>query len=167
LLATTKARKLSFYDTQAVHRIVPEQGGKSLFNANRWALIMSKRSISLTCIAESSILSHSGQAGEFSAHVGLVNVHKRRLVSGTMHSSSGAANRVNLPVFGKFLIGLGLMLAVVGILLWLLGQAGFTHVPGDFAFRKGRFTLFFPIATSIVLSLVLTVILNLLARTMR
>ena len=74
---------------------------------------------------------------------------------------------MNLPVLGKFLIGLGLVLGTIGIILWLVGQAGLTHLPGDIAFRKGRFSLYFPIATSVVLSIVLTLILNLLARIMR
>lgn len=71
---------------------------------------------------------------------------------------------MNLPVFGKLLIGLGVGLAILGLVLWLVGQSGLTHLPGDLVYRRGRFAFYFPIVTSIVLSVVITVILNLLAR---
>ena len=65
----------------------------------------------------------------------------------------------------RLLIVLGIALAVVGGLLLLgvriplLGR-----LPGDFTFRTGGGTVFFPLATSIVLSIVLTVLLNLFFR---
>lgn len=65
---------------------------------------------------------------------------------------------------GRTLIGLELVIVLVGagILLW--GRLGLPRLPGDFVVRRGPVTFFFPLATSILLSIVLTVILNLLIR---
>ncbi len=66
---------------------------------------------------------------------------------------------------GKVLITLGIFLVVAGLLFvfWpkipVLGK-----LPGDISFSKGGITFFFPIATSIIISLVLTIILNVVAR---
>jgi hypothetical protein len=61
----------------------------------------------------------------------------------------------------KILIVGGLTLAVLGLLLMALPKFGITlfRLPGDVVYKKGSFTLYFPIATSIVISIVLTVIL--------
>ncbi len=59
---------------------------------------------------------------------------------------------------GKFLVLTGLLLAAFGLLLWFGGS---WRLPGDILIRRGNFTFYFPLATSIVLSLVLTLILNL------
>jgi hypothetical protein len=53
------------------------------------------------------------------------------------------------------------LLAVIGGGLMLFGRF---HLPGDFAFRSGSVTIYIPIATSIILSIVLTVVLNLFFR---
>jgi len=64
-----------------------------------------------------------------------------------------------LPEFGKILLILGILFVVIGLLLMLgpkiplLGK-----LPGDFVVRRGNFTLYFPLATSILLSIVLTLI---------
>lgn len=66
----------------------------------------------------------------------------------------------------RMLIFAGILLALFGLGLWLaarLGGAGF-RLPGDFIIRRGNFTLYFPLATGIILSLVLTIILNLFLR---
>jgi DUF2905 family protein len=62
---------------------------------------------------------------------------------------------------GKLLLVFGVLLAVIGGALMLFGR---WHLPGDFTFRSGGVTVYVPIATSIILSLVLTVVLNLLFR---
>jgi DUF2905 family protein len=62
---------------------------------------------------------------------------------------------------GRILLVTGVVLAVVGGLLILLGRF---HLPGDLTFRSGGVTVYVPIATSIILSIVLTVALNLLFR---
>jgi hypothetical protein len=62
---------------------------------------------------------------------------------------------------GRLLLVFGILLAVIGGGLMLFGRF---HLPGDFTFRSGNVTLYVPIATGIILSIVLTVIVNLLFR---
>jgi hypothetical protein len=50
---------------------------------------------------------------------------------------------------------------VVGAVMMLFGRL---NLPGDFVWRRGNMTVVFPLATSIVASIVLTVLLNLLIR---
>lgn len=66
---------------------------------------------------------------------------------------------------GKLLLIAGLVLAVMGLLVLIAGQAGWSgRMPGDLVFRTGRTTVFFPIVTCLVLSVVLTIVLNLFFR---
>jgi len=60
---------------------------------------------------------------------------------------------------GKALILLGVVLVVVGA-LWTLGKwIGLGRLPGDIVIRGERSTLYFPLATSVVLSVLLSLIL--------
>lgn len=61
----------------------------------------------------------------------------------------------------KTLIALGVVLVLGGCLLLALQKVGFGRLPGDFTWRGRYGTLHLPIATSLVLSVVLTVLLNL------
>lgn len=64
---------------------------------------------------------------------------------------------------GRILLMLGISIAVVGAVLVFAGRIPvFGRLPGDVFIRRGKVSLFFPIATCIVGSVVLTVILNLL-----
>jgi hypothetical protein len=54
-----------------------------------------------------------------------------------------------------------MLLLLIGGALMLFGRFS---LPGDLTFRRGGFTLYVPIATSILLSLLLTVLLNVLFR---
>jgi len=70
---------------------------------------------------------------------------------------------------GRLLIILGIALVVVGGLVMLLGRTGLPlgRLPGDFLFRGKNSTFYFPLATSILLSVVLSAVLfliNLLKR---
>ncbi len=66
---------------------------------------------------------------------------------------------------GKILIGLGVFLLFLGVIFLLLNKiSGIGHLPGDFYFSKGNFRFYFPLATSLILSIVLTIILNLVFR---
>ncbi len=60
------------------------------------------------------------------------------------------------------------MVLIFGVLLVLIGGAlmlfGRLHLPGDLAFRRGGVTIYVPIATSIIASIVLTILVNLLFR---
>jgi uncharacterized membrane protein len=72
-----------------------------------------------------------------------------------------------LQPLGKMLMVLGALLLVVGVLVYLGGRAGLGNLPGDFAWRRGSTAVYIPIASSIVLSILLTVALNLLLRFLR
>ncbi len=62
---------------------------------------------------------------------------------------------------GRMLFFAGLVLAGIGALLWL--GKGF-RLPGDIVVERGNFTFAFPIVTCIVISIVLTIVLNLFRR---
>jgi hypothetical protein len=63
---------------------------------------------------------------------------------------------------GKLLLLFGLGIAGLGLLM-LLGVP-FGRLPGDIQVRRGNFTFYFPLATSIVLSIVLTLLFALFRR---
>jgi DUF2905 family protein len=62
---------------------------------------------------------------------------------------------------GRLLLVFGVLLVVVGGALMLFGRV---HLPGDFVFRRGGVTVYIPIATSIILSVVLTLVLSFIFR---
>jgi hypothetical protein len=62
---------------------------------------------------------------------------------------------------GRLVLVFGVLLAVIAGGLMLFGRF---NLPGDFTFRSGGATIYIPIATSIILSIILTVVLNLLFR---
>jgi len=60
---------------------------------------------------------------------------------------------------GKLFISIGIVLVVVGIVYSLLFHGnGFPKLPGDILIRRGNFTFYFPIVTSIIISVILTII---------
>ena len=62
---------------------------------------------------------------------------------------------------GRALLVLGGVLLVVGLLFTLGSRIpGVGRLPGDIVYRKGNFTFYFPLVTSVLLSLVLTAVLN-------
>ncbi len=63
---------------------------------------------------------------------------------------------------GKLLILVGLAIAGLGVLVML--GVPFGRLPGDVVVRRGSFTFYFPIVTSIVISVLLTLVLMLLRR---
>ena len=66
---------------------------------------------------------------------------------------------------GRVLVVLGAVLLVLGLLLVLGAKVpGLGRLPGDIVYRKGSFTFYFPIVTSLLLSLILTVLLSLFRR---
>ena len=62
------------------------------------------------------------------------------------------------------MIGGAVVLLVLGGLFLLLGRLGIDRLPGDLVFKRGNATLYFPVALMIVLSIVGTIILNLIFR---
>ena len=66
---------------------------------------------------------------------------------------------------GKILIAFGLLIALAGVVLLLVGRVPWIgRLPGDIHFQRGNFTFYFPLATSLLLSVVLTLILYFLGR---
>lgn len=63
---------------------------------------------------------------------------------------------------GRILIIFGIVLAVIGAAIYFGGRIGIGRLPGDIVYKKGNFTFYFPLVTSILLSIVLTIIFNLL-----
>lgn len=62
--------------------------------------------------------------------------------------------------FGKVLIVIGLILAAVGLLLVLGGKIPWIgRLPGDFLYKGKNVTFYFPLATSILVSIILSLIL--------
>jgi hypothetical protein len=65
----------------------------------------------------------------------------------------------------KILIGFGLVSLILGLLFLVLSRFfPIGHLPGDFYYQRGNFVFYFPLVTCIVLSLILTLILNLFFR---
>ena len=62
---------------------------------------------------------------------------------------------------GKLILGLGLVLVVIGAVLMLAGRVGLPlgRLPGDFAWRGKNTQVYFPLGTSILISIVLTLVL--------
>jgi hypothetical protein len=71
---------------------------------------------------------------------------------------------MDLSGLGKLLLVFGLVLAGFGVLLVVVGKGLLPHLPGDLSFKVGSVRVFFPLATSILLSIVLTLLLNLFFR---
>ncbi|HEY6185877.1 MAG TPA: DUF2905 domain-containing protein [Terriglobales bacterium] len=68
--------------------------------------------------------------------------------------------------FGKLLVFLGGLLLAVGLLLMVLGKTNLPigKLPGDIIYRGKNTTVYFPLATSILLSVVLTAVMYLIGR---
>jgi multisubunit Na+/H+ antiporter MnhG subunit len=65
---------------------------------------------------------------------------------------------------GKVLLGAGALLALAGALVLLLARLGVARLPGDVVVRRGNLTVYAPIGLMILLSVVLTIVLNALNR---
>ena len=71
---------------------------------------------------------------------------------------------MGLEALGKLLIGGAVVLLVLGGLLFLLGRFGLDRLPGDLVFKRGDFTLYIPIGLMILLSVIGTIVLNIVFR---
>jgi len=70
-----------------------------------------------------------------------------------------------LSDFGRILLFVGLGMAVLGGVLLLGSRIPWLgRLPGDIVYRKGSFSFYFPIVTSILLSIVLSIVVNLWRR---
>ena len=72
---------------------------------------------------------------------------------------------MTMPEIGRVLLVVGGVLVVLGLVLTFAGRVPLLgRMPGDIVYRRGNFTFYFPIVTSIVLSLLLTAVLWLFRR---
>jgi hypothetical protein len=69
----------------------------------------------------------------------------------------------NFDSFGRMLIVAGLGLALVGLVILVAGRLGLPlgRLPGDITLQRGPLTVFAPLVSCLVVSVVLTVIVNL------
>jgi len=83
----------------------------------------------------------------------------RRLLTGTRGMVPGMAS------LGKMLILFGVVLALLGGLLLLAGKIPFLgRLPGDIIIRREHWRFYFPLTTSIVISILLTLLFSLFSR---
>ena len=91
-----------------------------------------------------------------------------RLLRAPIHCVLDAIGNRGLSMneLGKMLLGLGLLLAVIGAVLLLDGRVGVPlgRLPGDFAYKGKSFSVYFPLGTCILISVVLSAALYLFSR---
>lgn len=70
---------------------------------------------------------------------------------------------------GKVLVGIGLVIALAGVVLIVAGRMGLPlgRLPGDMAYKGKHVSFYFPLGTSILISVVLSALLYLLSRMRR
>ena len=69
---------------------------------------------------------------------------------------------------GKLVALTGAALLVLGGLIWLMGKAPLLgHLPGDIHFQRGNVSCFFPLTTMVILSVLLSLVLNIVIRLLR
>jgi hypothetical protein len=73
---------------------------------------------------------------------------------------------MEFSTLGKGIVILGLVLVLVGGLFWVLGRAGLPlgRLPGDIRIERDGFSCLVPIASMILVSILLTVLLNIVIR---
>ncbi len=70
-----------------------------------------------------------------------------------------------LPQLGKFLILVGIVITVLGLVLLVSGKMPWLgRLPGDFYFKGKHVSFYFPLATSLLISFILTLIFWLIGR---
>jgi hypothetical protein len=73
-----------------------------------------------------------------------------------------------MDLLARWIIFVGIALVVIGGLVWVLSKIpGLNQFPGTFKVELGSFTCVFPILASIILSILLTVALNVISRLMK
>ena len=65
---------------------------------------------------------------------------------------------------GRFIVYVGLVLVLLGLAWPLIERMGLGRLPGDFVLGRGNFRLYVPLATSLLVSVVLSLVLWLLRR---
>ena len=82
-----------------------------------------------------------------------------------IQNSNIMLDEMNFSTIGKILIFIGIGIIILGGLLWLFSRIPFAgKLPGDITIKKENFSFYFPITTCIIISIVITVILNIALR---
>ncbi|HEU5304240.1 MAG TPA: DUF2905 domain-containing protein [Gemmatimonadales bacterium] len=71
---------------------------------------------------------------------------------------------MNAHSAGPALVLLGLAIVVIGVLVWVGGFSWFGRLPGDIRIERETVRIYIPIVSMLVVSIVLTLVLNLLSR---
>ncbi|KUO50642.1 MAG: hypothetical protein APF76_08320 [Desulfitibacter sp. BRH_c19] len=67
--------------------------------------------------------------------------------------------------FGRILLILGVVIFLLGGLIMIAGKVPYIgRLPGDIFIKRENFTFYFPLATGILLSIILTIVINLFFR---
>jgi hypothetical protein len=77
--------------------------------------------------------------------------------------------RMLIQDFGKTLVVIGLVVAGIGVGIWLAARVGLPlgRLPGDFSYKGKNVSFYFPLGTSVLISIVLSVVLYLISRMRR
>lgn len=70
----------------------------------------------------------------------------------------------DLESFGKLLLFGGGLIAAAGLILLFFGRLGIGRLPGDIFIQRDNITFYFPLATMLLVSIILTLILNFIRR---
>lgn len=73
---------------------------------------------------------------------------------------------MDLTSIAKYLIFFGVTLVLLGTIFYFSGKlgVGLGKLPGDIIIQKENFTFYFPLATSIIVSIVLTILISLISK---
>lgn len=71
---------------------------------------------------------------------------------------------MTIGAIGRLLLGVAVILAVLGVVLLVLDRVGIGRLPGDLVWRRGPVTVYVPLGMMLLLSVVLTILLNLFFR---
>lgn len=68
---------------------------------------------------------------------------------------------MSLEQLGKFLIAVAVVIAITGVVIFLIGKGfGMAKLPGDILIKRDGWRISIPIVTSILISIILTIVLN-------
>ncbi|MFY9114973.1 MAG: DUF2905 domain-containing protein [Dethiobacteria bacterium] len=71
---------------------------------------------------------------------------------------------IDTEMLGKILLVIGGLIALTGVIFFFLGRFGLGRLPGDIWIQKGNFVFYFPLVSGIVISIVLSILINIFFR---
>lgn len=80
-------------------------------------------------------------------------------------TSPGCSSEGGVSDLGKLLIAFGLLIALVGVVLTVAGRLPWLgRLPGDIYIQRGNWSFYFPLATSLLVSVILSLLLFFISR---